>query len=326
MMKVFCVGIMILLLGQAANAEWPQPIIAASEENDLDPAQAWGTSIAQNVAQAKAGDAKAREAIVSSLYAWARVDAMSQVTGNARGIYSRRVSGPVMAWRAIRPWARQDWRSVTIDKWVYATGKRMRTLYGLGGGASGVVLNYNNNLQATSAMVAYAAGLIGQDSALRWWAVESSKEVLDQVDKDGFTIEVKRFNSEKAEYYSHETMIYLVATAVMADAIGNDAIWTYVGKGAAGARDPAMLRIGRLLDQDLGNSSRYAAKTGRAQIVYPNARFVAGLLLPSGYIECWFGKFLHRYTGLFVRLRAAERYYDTVPQQRFNPGIGGWMF
>jgi hypothetical protein len=200
----------------------------------------------------------------------------------------------------------------------------MRLLFDLGAGTSGLTLNYNNNLQATAAMDAYAAGLIGQDSGLRWWAIQSSMEVLDTVDEDGFTNEIFRYNKEKAEYYSHETMIYLIATARLAEKAGNYSLWDYVGKGEVTRRDPTLLRIGRLLDLDLGNSQRYSARTGKAQIAYSGAIAVDGVRYPSGYLTWWVPAFLDQYSGSFPRLRIAEPAYQQTNMRHYNPGVGGW--
>lgn len=301
------------------------PVVTARQASDLDAAVTWSDDLARHVKPALAGSVADREAIVSSLYAWASVDAMSHLTGDARAIYPRRVSGPVMTWKEIRPLAGSDPRKATIDAWTLRTGRRLMAIFGVGGSANGI-LNYNNNLQATAAMTAYAAGLINQDQALRNWAIISTREVLDLVDKDGYTVEIWRSNNERAEYYSHETAIYVIATAVMAARLGNQDIWNYIGRSMSKSDLPAVERMGALLNADLGNSRHYTMKTGKQQIVYPNA--IAdkyGHVTVSPYLGVWMKTFINHYPGNFSNLKYAVNLYNTIPNEVYNPGIGGDM-
>ena len=240
----------------------PAPLVAASTQAQMDPAVAWQISVARPVAAALSGDLVAYSAAMLPLSYWAERKAMTKIAGDARIIFPRRWCGAAMAWMHLKPIARQlgDRRMWGLDQWVKARAVDMIEIFGTGGNAPSV-FNWNNNLQATAAMASYAAGVASGDERIKAWAISSAKEVIDAFDPDGFTMEITRsvnldHGPSWALYYSHETMIFLVALARMMSADGDGSLWSYKG---------GMSKAVALLDADAGGAGNYARKTGKAQ-------------------------------------------------------------
>jgi Alginate lyase len=323
----------VTIKGPDETALWriEPPVLAARNTDDLNPVQQWSDSITRQVPVVLGGTTRTRAAydrIMDSLYEWAGAEALETMTGErTRTLMPRRVIGAVTAYLAVKPIADAagDIRRQTIERWIHQRAREGMTIFAgtPNGGARG--LNYNNNLQATAATLAMEAFVITGDPDLHAFALAATREVLDEVDAEGFTSEIRRENPEAAEYFAHETLIYVVATAGMAEANGDASLWTYRGAKAGASRDPAILRAGVLLGEELGGNfvtKRHAAKTGRPQTPYRRPYVVSpganGLMIPEGWQTCWIGPFLERYRDRAGTLPAMDRLRATLDYYRLN--------
>jgi hypothetical protein len=294
------------LPASAASPKPPAPPVVIANDAAFAPVQAWQEAVARETD---------RRRIVDQLYRYAAADAVDDVrTDASKALLPRRTGGAMMVWRRVRPQVEPGKRRAVIDRWMRARAQDMVATFDR--------LGWANNLDAAGAMAIYATGDALNDGVLRQAGLRIARRVLDQIDADGFTKEIHRDDrlanaKPAAEYYSHETMIYLVALAQMSGRLWNE-------PGRAGGQ-PAMLRAGRLLDADLGTGARFAAKTGHRQKPYPSAVKLQGGSIPSGYLGCWIPPFLAHYRGDFLNLRAASAFYATRPARLFNATVGGTM-
>jgi hypothetical protein len=316
-------------------------VLKAESINDLEAVQRWSDSITRQVPVVLGGTAQTRAAydrIMESLFEWAGADALQEARGDrTRSLVPRRLIGAVTSYLAVKPIADSigDIRKATIERWIHSRASDAARTFGgpAQPGRDGRVLDYNNNLQATAATLAMEAYIITGDAKLRDWAIAGTREVLDEIDAEGFTSEIRRENPEAAEYFSHEVMIYVVATASMAQDNGDPSLWNYRGKKAGSASEPAILRAGLLLGRDMGGNyvtKRHAEKTGLAQNAYRRSYLVSpgvdGLLIPEGWQTTWIGQFLEAYRSEsarpgYQRLRAARDYYRKNRISQFNGSV-----
>lgn len=316
-----------------------QPVLAASSNGDLERVQRWADTISHDVPVVLAagpGTRMAYERIMAALFEWAGANALDDVRGDkARSLVPRRVLGAAMGYLAVKPIADAtgDIRRSAIEDWMGEQARRARTTFGSGHGSEGV-LDYNNNLQATAATLAMAVFVATGDASLRDWSIESTREVLDRIDAQGFTGEVQAIDPARAEQRSHEVMIYVVGTATMAAANGDASLWTYRGRMASSANKPAILRAGLLLGRNLSSeyvTKDYAIRTGTTQAAYPGSQVVepgiGGLMVPAGWLSCWLAPFLAQYRALdseapgMVRLTRALQFYRMRNMSQFNGAL-----
>lgn len=316
-------------------------VLRADTVASLDPVQIWADEITRQVPAILGDTDRSRAAydrIMEALFEWAGAEALTSVQGETtRALLPRRVIGGVTAYLAVKPIAdaTNDIRKPAIERWIHDQARFARAIYGGEAmpGMEGTPLNYRNNLQATAATLAMETYLITGDASLRDWAMTATRAVLDEIDAAGFTSEIRRTNPQAAEYFGHETMIFVVATAKMAADNGDASLWTYRGAGAGAATDPAILRAGALLGADLGGNyvtKRHAVKTGLPQNPYRKSYIVTagadGLLLPEGWLTCWIDPFLAQYGDAAAqpglqRLRVASDYYRLKKISQFNGSV-----
>jgi hypothetical protein len=323
-----------------------RPVIRANAIGDLEGVQRWSDAIALQVPAVIEAGSRTREGyerIMGALYEWAGAGALEQMRGDeVRSLAPRRVLGAVMGYLAVKPLADAsgDIRRQAIERWIGGQAARARDTFGTGSGGRNV-LDYNNNLQATAATLGMAAFVITGDEGFKTWSIQSTREVLDEIDAEGFTGEARRDAGARAEQRSHEVMIYVVGTAVMAEANGDPGLWSYIGAGASASAQPAILRAGLLLGQDMGSdyvTKRYATRAGKVQAPYPGSHVVEpgrdGLVVPAGWLTAWIAPFLTHYAkdtlapGI-VRLQNALQGYRTAKLNQFNgalPLIGNVVY
>jgi len=271
------------------------PPVLAMTDADLEPASLWQEELA------KADTVAAVDKLLR--YATPLACDATKAPSATRALLPRRIGGAMMVWRRIRPEVEAGAIRNRIDYWLRLRANDMVKTFD--------TLHWGNNLDAAGAMAVYATGDALDDDKLRKAGLRIAGRVLANIDPDGFTVEIKRPDNQKkakdaAEYYSHETMIYLVALAGMVPSMWGDA---------------AIKRAGALLDADLGTGARYAAKTGHKQIAYPSA---APGPIPSGFLGRWMPAFLAQYGSEgYPNLARAAAYYDANPARMFNATIGG---
>ncbi len=271
------------------------------------------------------------EAVTAILSEAADAGLMTDIRGDARAIYPRRIAPFVMA-----AWHLRTKQDAEVAEWLWHHGSALMRAYGVGNTSREGVLNYKNNLQATAAMCVLAVGQMIDDLGMQAWGILSMMEVLNEIDEVGYTIEIRRplhidHSRDWAEYYAHETMVMAVAAARMEQREGGTTLWDYTGNRNGRSMRPAMYRAAHLLARDLGDDwkgKQHARKTGREQIRYPSAGKAGDMVVPSGWLGCWMPALLARYrddkSGQPLHpLRIAADSYSA--KSMLNATVGGTM-
>jgi hypothetical protein len=262
------------------------------------------------------------EEIMSQSYAWAINDGYAVQGGDdTTSILGGRMVTQALMYILCKPAAvaRNDTRRHAIEAWLHRrTAQPMVTFLNV---------KRRQNLMGLAAYYVYAVYIATGDPAMKSWAINSWKLVVDGIREDGYhALELLR--SINAEHYHIYTMLGLCGMAVLAEANGDASLWNYVGAGAGASTEPALLRLGKAINRNLDNNfttkemvsvatGRYGEGAGTfIQNPYPRPMAVpygsGSFVTTAAYETLWFDSFLAHYTsghevgGVIGKLRAAR--------------------